>query len=165
MGSHFLLQALNSHLLHWQVDSLPLSHQGSPMKGTDLIEWRHREVLWEQEDHRRFLMWPCPWAGGRVCRSPSWLHQLEFNKHHGDPCTFFPLAGALCREWECLKHPPPTRCLTGEKPSGISFFYLVLREWRQREKEGKTKAQTCFVFSKASLYWHKNVIDVKQKEC
>ena len=26
----FLTQELNSHLLHWQVDSLPLSHQGSP---------------------------------------------------------------------------------------------------------------------------------------
>ena len=26
----FLTQGLNPHLLHWQVDSLPLSHQGSP---------------------------------------------------------------------------------------------------------------------------------------
>ena len=24
----FLMQGLNSHLLHWQLDSLPLSHQG-----------------------------------------------------------------------------------------------------------------------------------------
>ena len=36
MGGHFLLrgisltQGLNLHLLHGQVDSLPLSHQGSP---------------------------------------------------------------------------------------------------------------------------------------
>ena len=35
-GCHFLLQGifltqgLKLHLLHWQVDSLPLSHQGSP---------------------------------------------------------------------------------------------------------------------------------------
>ena len=27
----FLTQGLNLHLLQWQVDSLPLSHQGSPM--------------------------------------------------------------------------------------------------------------------------------------
>ena len=27
----FLIQRLNPHLLHWQVDSLPLSHQGSPI--------------------------------------------------------------------------------------------------------------------------------------
>ena len=27
----FLIQGLNPHLLHWQVDSLPLSHQGSPL--------------------------------------------------------------------------------------------------------------------------------------
>ena len=26
----FLTQGLNPHLLHWQVDSLPLSHQGNP---------------------------------------------------------------------------------------------------------------------------------------
>ena len=37
VGCHFLLQGifltqdLNLHLLHWQVDSLPLSHQGSPL--------------------------------------------------------------------------------------------------------------------------------------
>ena len=36
VGCHFLLQGifptqgLNLHLLHWQADSLPLSHQGSP---------------------------------------------------------------------------------------------------------------------------------------
>ena len=36
MGCHFLLQGffptqgLSLHLLHWQADSLPLSHQGSP---------------------------------------------------------------------------------------------------------------------------------------
>ena len=36
VGWHFLLQGIfptqgsNPHLLHWQVDSLPLSHQGSP---------------------------------------------------------------------------------------------------------------------------------------
>jgi len=37
VGCHFLLQrifliqGLNPHLLNWQVDSLPLSHQGSPL--------------------------------------------------------------------------------------------------------------------------------------
>ena len=36
VGCHFLLQGIfltqgmKLHLLHWQVDSLPLSHQGSP---------------------------------------------------------------------------------------------------------------------------------------
>ena len=35
-GCHFFLQGifpiqgLNPHFLHWQIDSLPLSHQGSP---------------------------------------------------------------------------------------------------------------------------------------
>ena len=37
VGCHFLLheifpiQGLNSHLLYWEVDSLPLNHQGSPI--------------------------------------------------------------------------------------------------------------------------------------
>ena len=39
VGCHVLLQeisptqGLNPHLLHWQVDSLPLSHLGSPSVG------------------------------------------------------------------------------------------------------------------------------------
>ena len=43
VGCHFLLQGifltqgLNPHLLHWQVDSLPLSHQRSPSSGLDSI--------------------------------------------------------------------------------------------------------------------------------
>ena len=38
VGGHFLLQGIfptqgwNLHLLHWQADSLPLSHQGSKKK-------------------------------------------------------------------------------------------------------------------------------------
>ena len=38
MGCHFLLQGifltpgLNPRLLHWQADSLPVSHLGSPVK-------------------------------------------------------------------------------------------------------------------------------------
>ena len=38
MGCHFLLQGifptqgLNPYLLHWQADSLPLSHPRSPLK-------------------------------------------------------------------------------------------------------------------------------------
>ena len=43
VGCHFLLQwvfptqGLNLRLLHWQVDSLPLSHQGSPPQPQDII--------------------------------------------------------------------------------------------------------------------------------
>ena len=42
-GYHFLFQGIlpnqgsNSHLLHWQVDSLPLSHLGSPTCECDLL--------------------------------------------------------------------------------------------------------------------------------
>ena len=45
VGCHFLLQGIlliqgsNPHLLHWQADSLPLSHQGSP-----IVEVRGRVI-------------------------------------------------------------------------------------------------------------------------
>ena len=48
VGRHFLLrgifppQGLDPHLLHWQVDSWPLSHQGSPSQ-------RHVHILVKEE--------------------------------------------------------------------------------------------------------------------
>ena len=35
----FLTQGLNPYLLHWQVDSLPLSHQGSLIRFLEFINW------------------------------------------------------------------------------------------------------------------------------
>ena len=32
-----MTQGSNPHLLHWQADSLPLSHQGSPLPGLALV--------------------------------------------------------------------------------------------------------------------------------
>ena len=43
VGFHFLLQGIfhiqrsNSCLLHWQVDSLPLNHLGSPYQGARFV--------------------------------------------------------------------------------------------------------------------------------
>ena len=61
MDCHFLLQEIfpaqgsNPHRLHWQMDSLPLSHQGSPVcihrkdqmfLGTSLvIQWLRLRLL------------------------------------------------------------------------------------------------------------------------
>ena len=46
VGCHFLLQGifptqrLNPHLLHWQADSLPLSHLGSPyLEGSEIYRY------------------------------------------------------------------------------------------------------------------------------
>ena len=54
VGYHFLLQGtqgLNLHLLHWQVNSLPLSHQGSPITGQLQIvhERKVKRELCEEE--------------------------------------------------------------------------------------------------------------------
>ena len=54
VGGHFLLhrifliQALNPHLLHWQVVSLPLSHQGSPNSKdlTEAEEMKRQKYTW-----------------------------------------------------------------------------------------------------------------------
>ena len=40
----FLIQGSNSHLLHWQADSLPLSHQGSPIPREISLNF---ETSWE----------------------------------------------------------------------------------------------------------------------
>ena len=56
VGSHFLLpgifltQGLNPHLLICQVDSLPLSHQGSikVRNGKDLTEAEKVKNMWEK---------------------------------------------------------------------------------------------------------------------
>ena len=52
MGCHFLLQRIfptqgwNPRLLHWQVDSLPLSHQGNPQKELLCNKSLDRTLLW-----------------------------------------------------------------------------------------------------------------------
>ena len=40
----FLTQGLNPHLLHWQADSLPLSHQGSPL--TSILLRQELNSIW-----------------------------------------------------------------------------------------------------------------------
>ena len=61
VGCHFFLpgifsaQGLNLHLLHWQADSLPLSHRGSQLRqiqGQTAAErepWGFRNIPWEAE--------------------------------------------------------------------------------------------------------------------
>ena len=49
----FLIQELNLRLLHWQVDSLLLSHQGSPLKafwGRKLEGFLKAALIWVEEE-------------------------------------------------------------------------------------------------------------------
>ena len=44
----FLTQGLNPHVLHWQADSLPLSHQGSPLfvdASPFIVKTRHENTM------------------------------------------------------------------------------------------------------------------------
>ena len=55
-GCYFLLQGIfltqgsNSSLLHWQADSLKLSHQGSPMSSTISSEIRWQQITTKTSD-------------------------------------------------------------------------------------------------------------------
>ena len=73
VGCHFLLQGifptqgLNPSLLHWQVNSLPLSHQGSPFQLISEIpcrrKWQPTPVFLPGTSYRqRSLMGYSPWS-------------------------------------------------------------------------------------------------------
>ena len=59
---HFLLQGIfseeNPHLLHWQLDSLPLSHQGRP-RACILIQWSVTSIGYSTPNSVLFL-WSLP---------------------------------------------------------------------------------------------------------
>ena len=73
VGCHFLpqgifpTQRLNPHLLHWQVDSLPLSHQGSMKIGTiwEQSEGNANPDRAEGPEHKRSF---CPERFHQFCR-------------------------------------------------------------------------------------------------
>ena len=72
----FPTQASNPHLLHWQADSLPLSHQGS------LVEK-------EMATHSSILAWRIPWTeelGGLQStgrKESDTTERLHFHFHQG----------------------------------------------------------------------------------
>ena len=55
----FLTQGLNLHLLHWQADSLPLSHLGSPSWSQVCRNGKWKGYISAQEDPC-----PCRWLAG-----------------------------------------------------------------------------------------------------
>ena len=44
----FLTQRLNPHFLHWQADSLPLSHQGSLILSLSFLTYKRRVIIYFQ---------------------------------------------------------------------------------------------------------------------
>ena len=94
----FLDQGLNPHLLHWQVDSLSLNHQGSP--GTILIPTRLDEKTWplmvswcRVGDFCKEMIWWGFVSGGEIyVISSTFILPL----HHEAPvCDRFQLLGLL----------------------------------------------------------------------
>ena len=63
VGCHFLLQGifptqgLNPHLLHWQVDSLPLHHLESPLEGPRIGKFIETEKIRHYQELERGEMW------------------------------------------------------------------------------------------------------------
>ena len=113
VGCHFLLQRIvptqgwNLHLLHWQVDSLPLSHQGSAEK------LKKKKIIWIDRETFciKFLFYVC--VLGCV-----WLFVIPW-------CVAFQalLSMGFFRQeyWSRLSFPPP-----GDIPDlGIKPMYLM----------------------------------------
>ena len=104
VGCHFLLQGIfltqgaNPHLLHWQVDSLPLSHQGSPKyityimpfnSSNSLIRWR----LWERDHYLPFgVLKVCAGGGASYPQQGGRLHLAR---------TFALIGGHVSLPWGC----------------------------------------------------------------
>ena len=78
----FLGQGSHPCLLHWQADSLPLSHQGSPRHFCFILRKSHfwSPELWTEEVqlpwHRHAIRKPEPW-GEAVCWLSSPQSQLS----------------------------------------------------------------------------------------
>ena len=67
----FLTQGLNLHLLHWQADSLPLSHQGSPNARQTRSFFAHNTLSLSYLVHLRYSKSKV-WEGrGGFFRTPS----------------------------------------------------------------------------------------------
>ena len=95
VSHHFLIQGifptqgLNLCLLHWQADSVPLSHQGSP-KGAAWV-WQLKDSckslihmnLWHKMrgtcDFNTASLLPFMPAGTSTCQAPKWVHALQKN--------------------------------------------------------------------------------------
>ena len=85
----FLTQGSNLCLLHWQEDSLPLSHQGSPLRPSvhTLFRNRHRPLLTQQAPNHhpsagtRGLPWPSLGSIRHTKNRPITHLTLEKNQH------------------------------------------------------------------------------------
>ena len=109
VSCHFLLQGIfltqgsNSCLLHWQADSLPLSHQGSPeggvggAGGTKITARESEQPLWLSGQWRGWLKAAMPKGSVRdriTCQGPlpaskSWVYWggfLEISQHVQRQC-------------------------------------------------------------------------------
>ena len=85
VGCHFLLQGifltqgLNTHLLHWQVDSLYLCHLGSPVITFSSIQFScsvMSDSLRPHESQHARPPYPSstPWVYSNSCPSSQWCH-------------------------------------------------------------------------------------------
>ena len=116
VGCHFLLQGifltqgLNLcllHLLHWQVDSLPLSHLGSSN-----IEWSAYSEMWFDRKRPPFSYWGVPnlhmksvirWGQRRallrwVSHGIETIHSYHFTNYEWF-CCFVAVVQLLSRVW------------------------------------------------------------------
>ena len=78
---------VNLHLLHWQMDSLPLSHQG-PLD----VMWLFKQVMY-RTDRRQVVTEQARWAGPQRGLGPRGQQTIEPLWPHHLPSAFWKTSG------------------------------------------------------------------------
>ena len=117
----------NPHLLHWQADSLPLSHKGSPQ------EWRpsiHCKVpgkisLWlcqgeKKSIHRERV---------RLCATPKHNYEILFQQDEGNSCLLQLFPGSSAGKESTCNAGDPGSIPGSARSSGEGIGYPLQYSW------------------------------------
>lgn len=116
------------------------------------------------------MLFPYPylWPGPTVCSCLlseavlpcAWLYHFGDSKAPWRSVHFFPSQTLL---WVGMFKTSSAHTLPDWQGIVKMAFRSFILYWQRGRKEARRKPQTCLVFSKCSLYQHKNIIDVNKK--
>ena len=125
------------HLLHWQADSLPLHHLGSPRKSS--------YTLWNLGVPEIFL-----WGVWRSTNFPDWSYLL-LTHTMGFTFFFFSRKAFLVPEYHHFS--PQGPCIL-EKEQTVKFYNLVLEWICGRGKYFKESKESLYIFNIYKCLWN-----------
>ena len=127
-------QGLNLCPLHWQADSQPLHHQGSPF--FNIFIWQNKMLVNScQTNVLSVLLMPILWTWPKGTEN-IWPRLLEF-----DPCVWappHPAQGGILR-W-CVQC--PGRPLSSKQMCSPPILYIFPRSMSLAEFQGSTPSST-----------------------